>query len=227
MSKQNNVKKFWIDYFPLLITAIALIVLGIIFKQKFIKLLPTLTSLVVLLLSAHANRFTFLLGGFNALVYSIGYIMEKLYPSAVSAIAISFPLQMASFILWSKNQTKDKTVRVNRMNKKTAVITTLSSMIAWTISYFIYKQLGSSSLILDNTTFVLGIITTVLSMLRYIEFVYISAISLTIDTLKWGIIATGNPANVTYLIFSIYALYRQFQGIRTWQALYKTQTTLS
>lgn len=227
MKLNKDSKKVWIDYFPLTVTAIALIVLGIIFEQKFIKLCPTLISLVVMLLSAHANRFAFLLGGCNSLLYSIGYIMEKLYPSALSAILISFPFQIASFILWSKNQTKDKEVRVKKMNKKAAIITSILSVASWIIFYFIYERLGTSNLILDNTTFVLGIITTVLSMLRYKEFVYLSAINLIIDTIKWGIITIGNIANITYLIYSFYALYRQIQATYTWETLYKTQNNVT
>lgn len=223
MEKKLDAKKFWLDLFPILVTGIALVVLGIVFKQKFIKLLPTLVSLLVMLLSAKANRFTFLFGGLNAVVYAIGYFMEGLYPSMVSALAISFPFQIASFILWSKNQTEAKQVRVRRLNAKGGILAAVASVVFWIICYFIYKQLGTTSLILDNTTFVLGILTTVLSMLRYIEYTFISPISLIISIVMWIDLSVSNIANITYVIYTVYALFRQIQATVTWIKLYREQ----
>ncbi len=223
MKEKITAKKFWLDLFPIILTGLALIVLGIVFKQKFIKLLPTLVSLIVMLLSAHANRFTFILGGLNAIVYAIGYFMEGLYPSVVSALCISFPFQIASFILWSKNQTKTKQVRVQRLTAKGGILTAIASVAFWIICYFIYKQMGTTSLILDNTTFVLGILGTVLSMLRYIEYTFIGPISSFISIVMWIELSINNIANITYVIYTVYALYRQLQATCTWIRLYRSQ----
>ena len=74
------------------------------FGQKFIKVLPVVVSLFVVLLSAHANRYTFLIGAVNSVIYSVGYIMERLYASVASALLLSFPIQIVSFVLWKKRR---------------------------------------------------------------------------------------------------------------------------
>lgn len=167
-TKSSNRKKAF-EYLPLAIAAIMLIVCGIIFKQHPIKLLPTIISLVVGLLSARVSRYMFLIAVGNCVLYSIGYFMEHLYPSAISALAISFPSSILSFILWSKNQNKSKEVIVRRLNKKSASILIVCITVFWLVSYFVYKAMGTKTLLLDNSIFVLGITITVMQMLRYIE----------------------------------------------------------
>jgi nicotinamide riboside transporter PnuC len=107
-NEKSTPKKFTFfqDLLPLFITATLLIGFGIYFEQKFIKLLPTLISLVVYLLSAHLNRYSFLLATVNSCIYAIGFAMENLYASVASALITTVPTSIVSFVLWSKNQIK-------------------------------------------------------------------------------------------------------------------------
>ena len=70
--KKEPIRKILFDYIPMAVTGICLIVSAIIVKQMPIKLLPTLITLFVMLLSANANRLTFLLGAANSVLYIIG-----------------------------------------------------------------------------------------------------------------------------------------------------------
>ena len=101
-------RNLFIDYIPMLLTAILIIVFSFMRKQTLLKTLPTLITLVVQLLLARANRFAFLLGGANAVIYGISYLDEGLYFSMISAILISAPIQIYSFFNWSKKQTGAK-----------------------------------------------------------------------------------------------------------------------
>ncbi|MBR2466218.1 MAG: nicotinamide mononucleotide transporter [Clostridia bacterium] len=218
-------KKIFTELFPIAITGILLIACSIVFKQKFIKLLPTLVSLIVMLLSARVSRFAFLLGGLNSALYSVGYFMERLYPSAVSALAFSFPIQIASFILWSKNQTEKKEVKVRRLNKKSGSVLLVASVAGWIVSFLVYRELGTKSLVLDNTIFVLGILITVMQMLRFIESPFLNVISLMVGIVQWTVLTIENTANINYLIYHVYCFYFAVVAIFEWIRIYKGQIT--
>ena len=81
--KKMNLKKrnLFIDYIPMLLTAILIIVFSIIRKQSFLKTLPTLVTLIVHLLLARATRFSFFLRGTNALIYGISQVVAFLHYS--------------------------------------------------------------------------------------------------------------------------------------------------
>ena len=218
-----STRKKLLEYLPLAITAVLLIVCGITFKQHPIKLLPTLISLIVGLLSAKVSRYMFLLAGGNCVLYSIGFFMERLYPSAISALAISFPSSVISFILWSKNQTNTKEVIVRRLNRKSALLLIASVAAFWTVSYFVYKAMGTKSLILDNSIFVLGITISVMQMLRYIETPFLNLLSGIIGIVQWSILTIENIANINYLIYQVFYFYCIALSAFKWIKLYRSQ----
>ena len=109
-------KKVIFDYIPMAIVGCALIVSAILTNQRFIKLLPTLITLVVMLLNAKANRFGFLLGGINCLIYVIGYFMESLYGTVISTL-FGAVLAFLSFARWKKRAYGKATIFVTIKNK--------------------------------------------------------------------------------------------------------------
>ena len=54
------------------------------------KTLPTIVTLFVQLLMMSANRYAFLLGGCNSVIYGIVYFMEGVPFSGISALVLSF-----------------------------------------------------------------------------------------------------------------------------------------
>ena len=80
------------------ITAAALTVTAVIFKQSVIRTIPLFVSLFIILLQTKANRFAYLLGGGNSILYAVSYVTMGLYGSALYAFCISFPLQIITFI---------------------------------------------------------------------------------------------------------------------------------
>ena len=84
-------------------TFVLIVVAGIVFKQPFIRMLPLLISLFIVLFQAEANRYSFIAGGANALFYTYVYFQVGLYASAASALFLSFPIQMLTFSSWKKD----------------------------------------------------------------------------------------------------------------------------
>lgn len=211
------------EYLPMFVCGVLLVTFGLIYKQEFIKLLPTLVSLVVMLLHSRVNRFAFLLGGFNSVLYSIGFFMERLYPSAVSALAISFPISIVSFILWSKNRTKSNDVKVRRLNLCSGAALILLSVAFWVVSFYVYRALGTKSLILDNTLFVLGIIVTIMQMFRFVESPFLNLVLSLVNIVQWTVLSLEDVANVNYLIYNAYSFYCITKSLFGWIRLYREQ----
>ena len=168
---KSKFKKIFIDYIPMALTAALIIASAIINKQTFIKTMPTLITLVVQIMVARANRYAFLVGGTNAILYSVAPWQEGLYFSVLSNIAISAPIQYLSFIMWNKKKSKkdaSKTqLRVLGPIQRIAII--VATLIAWIPFYFLCRSFFTGDLVvLDSLVFVWGITVALLAAFRYI-----------------------------------------------------------
>ena len=136
-----NKRNLFIDYIPMFLTAALIVFFSIIRHQSFLKTLPTLVTLIVQILLSRANRFGFLLGSINALIYGISYFDEELYFSLISAVLISAPIQFYSFFNWSKKQ-----ISANRTELKILTVKMRIAIIAVTIVAWLTVFLGFSGL---------------------------------------------------------------------------------
>lgn len=223
---KKKVQNLIIDYIPLSLAFVLIVGLGIKEKQSFIKMLPAIISLFVVLFSAHVNRIAFLIGAINCIFYSIGYSQEGLYGSVASALLFSMPIQIFSFFRWTKNKYKQATI-IKHLNKIHLLVWSLIIIVCCCVSYFIFKAIGGAYVIFDSTIFVLGAIASILIMLGVIEGVFINMLSGLISITMWVIIVvTGNKSNITYLLLGMYTFYRTVQQFYNWLKLYKEQAEL-
>ena len=98
-------------------TAILITIAGVYYQQSFLRILPLYVSLVISLLQTRISRFASLMGGINSLLYGAVYIYYSLYGSAFSALLVSFPIQILTFIRWNKNKWEHSTV-LKKLNTK-------------------------------------------------------------------------------------------------------------
>ena len=168
------------------IELVSVAVLSIVLKVKIISALPLMISAVVMFMQTRVNRYAFLLGSINSLIYVGAYISMKLYGSAFSALLLSFPFQIAAFINWQKNTTKG-TTEIKRLSAKARLLLFLSMAAVWAVLYIIFKYIGSAHVVLDNTIAVVGIVTSILSLLRYAEFSALQVVSSTVNIVLFSI----------------------------------------
>ncbi len=214
MSKK---KKLWIDYIPAALAAVLIIFFAILRDQSIIKTLPTLITLAVQILLARTSRFAFLLGGANSVLYAISYYSEPLYFSAFFALFISMPIQIYSYFNWKKNSNgDDPNIRSLPFHLKiTAVI---GIIIAW-IAF--WKLLGNRMPsyqypAIDSLIFTIGIMTTVLSAIRYVDAQYFCLVSSTLSLVLWTMIVMKSPENINYVIIALYNLFRGVEITIAW-----------
>ena len=189
----------------LAVTAILITVTGILFRQSFIRILPLYVSLFVAVLQSRANRYACLLGGLNSILYTIVYVYLGLYASAGYAILFSFPLQIITFILWSRRKEGEST-RFRRLSPLCRLLVLLGFIASSVALGFVLKAAGSSHQILDNLSSLMGILITILTMFAFVEYTWLMLpsgvlnIALNIATMQ------TNPEQITYAVFSVYSM---------------------
>ena len=188
-----------------LCTLVLVLGTAIAFKQSILQLLPLCISLVIMFLQAQVNRYAFLLGGLNSILYAISYFSMTLYTSAVYALVVSFPLQIITFINWQK-RTKGNQTELRRLSKGQLILLIVGCIVAWLFLFAVFSLAGSPYMILDNTSSLLGIVVTVLTMLRFMEYAPLQVISGIVGLILHISVFLDTPSQITYVIYSVYSI---------------------
>lgn len=209
----------------LAITAIGITISGVIFKQSALRMIPLYVSLVIFLLQSSVNRFAPLIGGINAVFYAIVYFYYELYATAIYSLIVSCPLQIITFINWSKRK-NGKTVNLKSMTVKGRILTTLAFLGCWVIMYIVMSKLGSSYMMFDNTITLFGILITILTMLAYVEYTYLMIPNVIISICMYvKMIADGTYEQTTFLFSSCFSLICNILAFITARKAFKKQQT--
>lgn len=209
----------------ILITGVAILIAGIICKQKFFLMIPLFVSLFVMAFQADANRFGALAGAVNSLIYTVAYIYMGVYASAASALLFSFPIQLMTFFSWRKNAYK-KTVVFKKMSKKQRCIFFPGIVLLWGVLALVLQYLKYEYAILDSITFLLGFIVPVMTMLAYIEYTYLWIVQAVVGLLLNIQMVVNDYRQTTYLIYGVYALYCVICAFINVRRFYKEQQTV-
>jgi nicotinamide mononucleotide transporter len=222
--KNISKRELFVDYIPTVLAGILIICFAIVKEQTFLKTLPTLITLIVLLMSVHANRFAFLVGASNCVLYTLAYISEGLYFSAASAFLVSMPIQIFSFFVWSRHKTDKTRSRLIKMEWWQLLLSFVAIFPAWAACYFGLGAFFEGNMaLLDSFIFILGILISVLIAFRFIEGQFFNVISCVAGLIMWVLICIKEPNNVNFLIISCYNLFRTVQAAISWTALYIKQ----
>lgn len=208
----------------ILITALLITVTGILFNQSVLRIIPLYVSLIVGMLQSRANRYASLLGGCNSLLYALAFLYLGLYASAGSALLFSCPVQLITFVRWSKNRYGNST-RFCKLSNKQRFFVAGAFLLCFIILFFALKASGSSYQFLDNLSSLMGILIELLKMLAFIEYSWLMLPSGMLSIILNLATMRDNPEQITYVIYSIYSLiciFRQFFRVRK---LYRIQQT--
>ncbi len=168
-------------------------------------MIPLYVSLMIGALQTRANRYAPLIGGLNSILYAAVYYYLGLYASAGYALLFSFPLQIATFIMWSRNKYERSTV-FRRMSAKGRALTLGAFVLSFAVLYYVLKLVGSNHRILDSLSSLAGILISILTMFAFVEYTWLMlpsgvlSIALNAATMK------TNPEQITYVVFSVYSM---------------------
>ena len=206
----------------IIITGIAILVAGILCKQKFFLMIPLFISLFVMGFQSEANRIGALAGAINSLIYTAAYIYMGIYGSAASSVLFSFPIQLMTFFRWRKNAYK-KTVVFKRMSNKARVLFFSGLAVAWAVLEVVYYWLKYEYALFDSCTFILGFVVPVLTMLAYIEYTYLWIVQAIVSLFLNVQMVINDYSQTTYLIYGVYTVYCIICAFITVRKFYKEQ----
>lgn len=200
MTKKIDIKKMSVGLFMLaLIVSTAIIV-----KQPPFMTLPLTISIFIMLLQTSVNRYAFLIGGLNSIIYAIVYMFMGIYASAWYALLFSCPLQIITFLNWKKKAYKNSTV-LKSLSPKARIILSIATLVCLGIVFLILYKNGNTYAILDSASSVLGMLVTFLSLLAYKEYPFVNLISGIIAIFLNAQICTNDFSQLPYLFYSIYS----------------------
>lgn len=205
-----------------LVTFILILATGIIFKQSVFRMIPLCSSLIIMLLSTTANRYGFLLGGINSAFYGAVFIGMGLYGTAINALAVSMPMQILTYIAWSRKKYKHSTV-LRRLSNKARIILFVVIIAVWLTAYAILSFMGSGYIVFDNTVLILGTVGSILSFLSYVEYAFFGLVSQPISLIMNIMVMRDDPSHITYVIFSVYSLICTVLSFKYLMKLYAFQ----
>ena len=171
---------------------------------------------------ARANRFGFLVGGINAAIYGLVYLSEGLYFSSVSALLISFPIQLYSFLNWTRKRTAQNRTELKKFDLTKWIVCLSLALAGWAACYFGLAKFFKGALLpaFDTFLFSMGIIVSVLAARRYVDSQYLNILSTTVSVVMWTIICASNPSNANYLIIACYNLFMMIKSSIHWTKQY-------
>ena len=221
MKSFNFLQKYWL-VLPTLICAVLITWTGILFQQPFLRMLPLYISLYVGMLQSRASRYAALVGGINSLVYTVVYIGLGLYANALYAILVSFPLQLATFLLWRRRAYKDS-VHFRSLKPLHWLLVLGGFGISFALMNLILNALGGNYQLWDSTASLLGVLVTLLQMLAFREYSWLMFISGGSNIAMNCAMLAQHPGQITFVIYACHAficIIAQFFRVR---ALHKEQ----
>ena len=190
----------------LFITGIGITVTTILFTPSYLMVAPLYVSIFISLLQTRVNRFAPLIGGVNSVFYFIVYMYSGIPATAFYALLFSCPLQIFTFIRWTKNK-RGSTTLLGKMTWKTRLYVALAFVAAWAAVFAASLIAGSDFAILDTTSSMLGILTTFLMMFAMIEYTVFQLISGVISiSLYINMISSGKIEQIPFLVYSVYSM---------------------
>jgi len=213
-----------IDYIPALLFFCAITVLAIITRQMFIKVLPCLLTLVIMMLCSNVNRWGYILAVINNLIYAVGFAYEGLYGSVASCILLNVPACFLTFVMWSKYRDRHGAT-IRKMNAKQRLAGAVVTLIVWAAVYFITVDISGASdlIILDSLGFALSLIIIAGTMFAFMEAPALNILSCSSALVVWCILTARDPKGITYLLVNIYNLYRVIIALYNHIKLYNLQ----
>lgn len=218
--KQGNHIISFINKEPIISVLAGLTIVGIVLSMVLyfetvsdvVTALPLFISIIIMLLQSRANRYSFLLGSLNSVFYAIVYFAFELQASALSALLISLPVQMFTFIRWHKHKYKDSTV-FKKMSVGIRMVSFVAGVVAVFVMMLLLKRFGSEYIILDTIASVAGIGVYILTFFSFIEYPFLQIFNGVIIGINYVImIADGKYTLIPYLIYAVYQVICVIKG---------------
>ena len=215
------------NYLYILAVAVFILitVFAVIYEQSFIRLLPIYASIIIRMLHSRANRYGYLFGGVNQILYGLTYLYYNLYSSMLYAFLISFPIQIITFIAWTRKSYKCST-RFRALSVRGRLAVLAIGIAAYAVYTMVMLKIepNANQPLVDCASFILGIACSALTILSFIEYTYLSIVYNLLSLTLYVLVAITSPEMLTYVVFGIYAVTCAIMQFLSVKKIYAEQT---
>lgn len=204
------------------LTFVLILVSGIYTEQNAFYMVPLCISLIVMALQSSVNRIGYLIGSINSCIYAVVYFSMGIYATATSAIFVSFPIGLITFLRWKKKAYGQATV-FRKISAKMRILGGLGFLCVFGLIYYILSLVGYDYALLDLGSSTLGFLYSGLCMFGFVEYSYLQLLGAALNIGLNVQVMLGNPAHITYLIFSVYSAYCQVRTFINVKKIYRLQ----
>ena len=197
--KTFNNPRIWI----VVVMAVIETVCGLVFKQKWYRMVPLYISLIVMMFQTKASRYAFLIGGLNAIIYALVDISMKVYGGAMQCLLFSCPVQILTFISWGKRPYRQST-QFKKLSQKGLIAAVSVGLILWLIIAYILSKLNSPYLVIDSSVTVLNFFTEGLCLLTYVDYIYPKVVGSILSLVLSTLLTVTYVGNITFLVACVY-----------------------
>lgn len=183
------------------------------YKPTIFLYIPLLVSVAVMFLQSRVNRYAFMLGTINSVLYAIAYMKMTLYSTAMYALIVSCPLQLITFFNWNCH-TKQKKTDLRKMSVSTRLKTSGLIIGGFILLYMIFFKLNSQYLFFDNSITILGIVSSVLCMLRFKEYAFLQILCNIISLITFMIMLNSDPSRIIWVINAANSIISSFIALK-------------
>ena len=218
----SSFRKKLVDIIPLAVTAVLIAVTGVMYHQAVFRVLPLYISLIVSILQSKVNRYASLIGGLNSILYACVDWHYGLFASSASALLVSCPFQIATFILWSRRSYKHSTL-LRSMTGRQRVMTAGVCILVWLAMFFTLRYMNSNYQIVDSSFTLLALLIYVLTLFAFVEYTWLMIPNCLSCIILNIIVMADKPDRITFLVFSFYSLYCNVLGFIHARQIYAEQ----
>ncbi len=216
-------KKHWALYTMLFVTGVGITVTAILFNASPINILPLYNSLIIMALSARANRYSLLYGGANSILYAYVNYTFDLKGQALSCLLFSFPVQMITFVLYTRRKYGASTL-FRKMSWRWRGVVAVGFALCWAGTIAVLALLGGDYVLMDTTITLFSILIPLLAMFAFVEAPVLNMLNSAISLGQFVMMMTdGHLDRMPYLIFNVYSTTCVVIGALRTLSLYREQ----
>ncbi len=203
--------------YSIIVLAVAL---GVCIYQKNNILLTTatITGITYVILTAKVNKYGFLFGIVNILLYGSILFNEKIYAGAIYNVVYAFPMLIYGYVKYVKDEQRKK-LDIKSIDFKNKFWQIFILVIVIIMSSYILSLFESKLGIIDSITTILGIVGIYLLSNRYKEQWIVWIIVNLMNTVMWIILTIENIEKLPILIMWAVYLVNSVYGMFYWRKL--------
>lgn len=223
MKGKKLLKENWPLFLMLFLTGVGITTTAIIFKTPPLNVLPLYNSLIIMALSARANRYALLLGGVNSILYGLVNYSFGLLGQMAYCFLFSFPVQIISFILYSRRKYGSSTL-FRKMSWRLRGLVAAAFALCWVGVITALQLLGGDYVIMDTTITIFGVFITVMTMFAFVEVPFLNVFNSVIGIAQYvNMMIDGKFERSPFLIFNVYSTICVVMGLIRTMKLYQEQ----